>query len=150
MIDIPTLTAKARFTGTLFERDDEGYENARVGRVFHSRYPDRFPPAVLMAEIENDIVEGVRLARERGWKVGIRSGGHSFPVWGVRDDALLIDLGGYKEFSLDENTGIVSVTPSVQGGSELGVYLEQFGRFFPGGPCPTVGIGGFLLQGGMG
>lgn len=150
MIDIPTITANTRFTGTLFERDDEGYENARVGRVFHSRYPDRFPPAVLMAEIENDIVEGVRFARERGWKVGIRSGGHSFPVWGVRDDALLIDLGGYKEISLDENTGIVSVTPSVQGGSELGVYLEQFGRFFPGGPCPTVGIGGFLLQGGMG
>ena len=29
-------------------------------------------------------------------------------------------------------------------------YLEERGRFFPGGHCPTVGIGGFLLQGGQG
>lgn len=150
MTDQATTPDTAQFSGRYFERGDEGYENARVGRVFHSRYPDRYPPAVLMAESENDIVEGVRLAKARGWKVGMRSGGHSFPVWGVRDDALLIDLGGFKEMSLDEESGIASVTPSVQGGAELGVYLKQFGRFFPGGPCPTVGLGGFLLQGGMG
>ncbi len=29
-------------------------------------------------------------------------------------------------------------------------YLEQRGRFFNGGHCPSVGIGGFLLQGGQG
>jgi FAD/FMN-containing dehydrogenase len=29
-------------------------------------------------------------------------------------------------------------------------YLAERGRLFPGGHCPTVGIGGFLLQGGQG
>ena len=38
----------------------------------------------------------------------------------------------------------------MQGGAELAPYLEERGRFFPGGHCPTVGIGGFLLQGGQG
>ncbi len=38
----------------------------------------------------------------------------------------------------------------MQGGAELAPYLDARGRFFPGGHCPTVGIGGFLLQGGQG
>ncbi|WP_204164817.1 hypothetical protein [Rhodococcus oxybenzonivorans] len=43
MTDNETITGTARFDGTLFAHGDEGYENARIGRVFHSRYPDRFP-----------------------------------------------------------------------------------------------------------
>ena len=93
---------------------------------------------------------GVRLARERGWQVAVRSGGHSWAQWSVRDDALVIDLGGLQELSYDDATGIVSASPAVQGGAELAPYLDARGRFFPGGHCPTVGIGGFLLQGGQG
>ena len=104
---------------------------------------------VLVAESEDDVVEGVRLARDRGWKVAIRAGGHSFPVWSVRDDALLIDLGGFKETALDESTGVVNVTPSVSSG-ELNGYLSGYGRFFSFGDGPSVGLGGFLLRGGMG
>lgn len=141
---------RTRFTGRLIERGADGYEAARMDRVYHSRHPERYPAAILLAETENDVVEGVRLAKERGWQVGIRSGGHSFPVWGVRDDALLVDMGRYKEMSFDPDTGIVSVTPSVQGGAELGPYLQQHGRFFPSGGCSSVAVGGFLLQGGMG
>lgn len=139
-----------RFTGALIERTDPRYEAARMARVYHSRHPDRYPAAVLLAESENDVVEGVRLANERGWSIGVRSGGHSFPVWSVRDDALLIDLGGLNELSLDEETGVVLVSPAVQGGAELTPYLKAYGRFFPGGGCSSVGLGGFLLQGGMG
>ena len=40
--------------------------------------------------------------------------------------------------------------PAIKGGAELAPYLDARGRFFPGGHCPTVGIGGFLLQGGQG
>jgi FAD/FMN-containing dehydrogenase len=79
----------------------------------------------------------------------IRSGGHSFPAWSLRDDALVIDLGGFKETALDENTGVVSVTPSVTS-RELNAYLSGYGRFFASAGCPSVGIGGFLLQGGFG
>ena len=136
--------------GRLVMRGADDYEQARVARIYHSRYPDRYPAAILLAETENDVVEGVRLARERGWTVAIRAGGHSFPVWSLRDNSLLIDLGNYREMSLDADTGIVSVTPAVTGGEELNHYLQNFGRFFPSGGCPSVGVGGFLLQGGIG
>ncbi len=65
------------FAGELFWRGEPGYEEARVGRVFNARRPDRFPAAVLYARTEHDVVAGVRLARERGLKVSVRAGGHS-------------------------------------------------------------------------
>ena len=139
-----------RFTGRLLLPDDDGYEEARVGRVFNDRWPARYPAAVLAAETEQDLVEGVRLARERGWQVAVRAGGHSWAAWSVRDGALLIDLGSFKELRYDQGTGIVTASPSVKGGDELVPYLAERGRFFNGGHCPSVGIGGFLLQGGQG
>lgn len=136
--------------GKLLMRGDSGYEDARLSRLFCTNHPPRYPVAVLKADCEQDIVEGVRLAKLNGWKVAVRAGGHSFASWSLREDSLLIDLGGFKEMSFDEATGIVSVTASVQGGGDLSPYLSRLGRFFPGGHCTDVGMGGFLLQGGMG
>jgi len=133
----------------LIRRGADGYDEARFARVFNTRRPERYPAAVLVAESEDDVVKGVRLARDRGWKVAIRAGGHSFPAWSLRDDGLVIDLGGFKQTAFDESTGVVSVTPSVSGG-ELNSYLSGYGRFFTTGDCPSLGLGGFLVQGGMG
>jgi FAD binding domain-containing protein len=133
----------------LILRGADGYDEARFARIFNARRPERFPAAFLLAESEHDVVEGVRLARDRGWKVAIRAGGHSFSAWSLRDDALVINLGSFKETALDESTGIVSVTPSVSG-AELNAYLAGYGRFFTTGDCPSLGLGGFLLQGGIG
>ena len=147
----PEPPHRNRFSGTLHLPDDEDFATACFGRVFNARVPyDRSPAAVLMAESEQDVVEGVRLALERGWQVAVRSGGHSWAAWSVRQDALLIDLGGFREMAYAPGTGIVTATPSVKGGDELNPYLGEFGRFFNGGHCPSVGIGGFLLQGGQG
>ncbi len=139
-----------RFAGRYLARGEEGYEAARVARIFSTRHPERYPAAILFPHSDQDIVEGVRLARENGWQVGVRAGGHSFPVWGLRDDAMLVDLGELKEIEYDPATHIASVSPAVQGGAELNEYLRPHGRFFAGGRCPTVGVGGFLLQGGIG
>ncbi len=133
----------------LLLRDADGYDEARFARVFNARRLERCPAAVLIAESEDDVVEGVQLALDRGWKAAIRAGGHSFPAWSLRDDGLVIDLGALKKTAFDKNTGVVSVTPSVSGG-ELNAYLSGYGRFFTSGVCPTVGLGGFLLQGGVG
>jgi FAD/FMN-containing dehydrogenase len=134
----------------LVGRGDPGFRDAAVGRVFNARRPDREPAAVLHAETEQDVVDGVRLARERGWQVAVRSGGHSWAAWSVRDDALLIDLGGLKEIGYDEGTGIATASPAVKGGLELAPFLAERGRTFTGGHCESVGLGGFLLQGGQG
>ncbi len=131
-------------------RDDAGFREAAVGRVFNARKPERQPVGVLEARTEQDVVDGVRLAKARGWQVSVRSGGHSWAGWSVRDDALLIDLGHLRDMTYDPATQIASANPAVQGGAELTPFLAGHGRMFTGGHCETVGLGGFLLQGGQG
>jgi FAD/FMN-containing dehydrogenase len=134
----------------LIRRGDPGYEQARVGRIFNDRRPDRCPAAILLADDADDVAAGVRLARAENLTVSVRSGGHSWAAWSLRDDALMIDLGGLDRLDYDEATGVVAAGPAVRGGLDLSPFLAERGRAFPGGHCPSVGLGGYLLQGGQG
>lgn len=138
------------FTGRLILRDDPDFEEAAVGRVFNARRPERRPAAVLFAETYDDLVAGVHFARTHGWQIVSRSGGHSWAAWGLREDALLIDVHLLNQISYDESTGIATVDAGVRGGEQLAPFLADRGRLFPGGHCPSVGVAGFLLQGGQG
>ena len=138
------------FDGELFLSTDAGFEDAAMGRIFNGRRPDRRPEAVLFAESDNDLKQAVALAKEKGWQIAIRSGGHSWAAWSVREGSLLVDLSRLQEVSMDQATGIATARPAVKGGEVLDPWLAERDRFFNGGHCPTVGIGGFLLQGGQG
>lgn len=127
----------------------EAFYDAAYGRVFNHRRPDRQPRAVVKATTVDHVVSAVKLAKKEGIRVSVRSGGHSWAAWSVRDDAILIDLGNFKQIDYDSTTHIVKVSPSTTG-RMLNGFLTEIGRLFAGGHCPDVGLGGFLLQGGMG
>lgn len=130
--------------------DDGAYEDARVGRIFNYRRPQRFPLAVVKATCQDDIVAAVKLAAEKDCRVAVRSGGHSWAAWSVRDNSILIDLGNYKVLEVDEHNQRAIASPSTTGRELNSVLTQLYGLMFPGGHCPDVGLGGFLLQGGMG
>jgi FAD/FMN-containing dehydrogenase len=138
------------FKGKIYWRGDAGYENARIGRVFNHRRPERYPNAVFFPENEKEVVAAVRFANEKNYKIAIRAGGHSWAAWSVRDEGILLDLQHLNHIQFDTNTNVAKVQPAVKGGLELNPFLNQYNRFFCGGHCPTVGVGGFLLQGGQG
>jgi FAD/FMN-containing dehydrogenase len=138
------------FTGQFLRPGDPGFEQAATSRIFNQRRPARRPAAVLRAADAGDVAAGVRLARANGWRVAVRSGGHSWAAWSLREQTLLIDLALFTGIGYNEATGVVTAGPAVRGGSDLDPFLAGRGRFFAGGHCPTVGLGGFLLQGGMG
>jgi FAD/FMN-containing dehydrogenase len=131
------------------KEDEPLYEEARVRRVFNCQRPKRFPRAIVSAKIQSDVVKAVKLAIDQQCSVSVRAGGHSWPVWSLRDDTILVDLGNFSEISFDEKTGVVMASPSTTG-QELSDYLHAKSRIFPAGHCPDVGIGGYLLCGGMG
>ena len=123
--------------------DDEGFDEAVFGRVFNHRRPVRRPLAVVNAAAVEHVRNAVKLANELNCKVAIRSGGHSWAAWSVRDSSVLIDLGDLKAITFDEETGIVKVAPATTAES-LDLFLAEKGRIFPGPHCPSVGLGGFL------
>ena len=92
----------------------------------------------------------MRLARERGWGVSVRSGGHSWGGWSVREGALLIDLGALRELTYADGE-VATASPAIKGGARARRRSShEHGRTFTGGHCESVGLGGFLLQGGQG
>jgi FAD/FMN-containing dehydrogenase len=105
---------------------------------------------VVNATCVEDIIAAVKLAKERNCRVAVRSGGHSWAAWSVRDESILIDLGNFKEWTVDAENFVAQVTPRVTGRELNEMLVNEYGLMFPGGHCPDVGLGGFLLQGGMG
>ncbi|PWY97374.1 FAD-binding domain-containing protein [Testicularia cyperi] len=133
----------------LIDRDCEGYEEARVGRVFNLRRPSRFPDYVVFPENEEQVIKAVNLAREKGLKVTIRSGGHSWAAWSVQPDSILLDLSRLRILDIDAEKMLVTASTCTTG-VKLNEALSRHGLMFGGGHCPDVAIGGFLLQGGQG
>jgi FAD/FMN-containing dehydrogenase len=137
-----------QFDGVMLEPGDAQYEAARRAAAWNERKPERYPELIVKAASVADVQNAVRLAAERGLKVKARAGGHSWTASSIRT-GLLVDLSGLNEVSFDPDTGLASVQPGVKG-RDLNMLLADHGLFFPSGHCPTVGVGGFLLQGGWG
>lgn len=134
---------------TSYERHEPGYDEARAAAVWNDLKPDRFPDLIVQAKTGAHVVEAVRLARDRGLKIKVRAGGHSWSASGVRDGGMLLDLSRMKEITYDPDSKGATAQPGAYG-RELNDVLEPNDRFFPSGHCPTVGLGGYLLQGGLG
>ena len=141
--------AIAGFTGSFLRYGEPDYEQARQSAVWNGRKPDRFPDFILIAADAQDVVRGVRFARENGLKVGIRSGGHSIVATGVRQGGLLIDLSQLTGIEVDAAGRTAWIGPGVRG-RQLGLALQSENLSFPFGGSPTVGLGGYLLTGGYG
>jgi FAD/FMN-containing dehydrogenase len=141
--------AGAAFDGEIYWPGDDGYEAARLEAVWNELKPPRRPAAIVLAQSEADVVAAVRLASERGLRVKARSGGHSWTGSSVRDGTILVNLSGLSEVVVDAAGASATVGPGAKG-RDLNAMLAPRGLFFPTGHCPTVGVGGYLLQGGWG
>ena len=123
--------------------NEKAYNDARVARVFNHRRPQRYPLAIVHATTENDVMHTIKLAKNLNCKVSIRSGGHSWAAWSVRDNAILVDLVGMNSIEYDEASGIVKAGPATTS-EQLNTFLEPYRRMFNSGHSPSVGLGGFL------
>ncbi|KAJ5329425.1 FAD-binding domain-containing protein [Penicillium brevicompactum] len=132
------------------DKHSAAYDDACWATAFNARRPKRRRPrAVAKARSEEDVLTAVRLAIQLSLRVAVRSGGHSFEAWSIQDNSIMVDLCDYKQVNVDPVGRRVTATPSVTS-RELMEALEFKSLFFPSGHCPDVGLGGFLLQGGMG
>jgi FAD/FMN-containing dehydrogenase len=142
------LRALARETrGPLLVRGAAGY--AAVAHGYNQRYDADLPRAVLIAHGPGDVQAAVRWAAARGARIAARSGGHSYAGYSAPAGGLVVDLRRLRRVALEHN-GTRAV---IGAGARLGdVYaaLAAHGVTVPAGSCPTVGIGGLALGGGMG
>jgi len=119
-------------------------------RLFNSRFDDSTPVAVVVVQSTDDVQRVVEFAARNGIKVAARSGGHSYIGASAANSAMIIDLrqlpGG---ISYDEDRGLATISAATQLDS-VQTSLAAHDRSIPSGSCPTVGIAGLALGGGLG
>jgi FAD/FMN-containing dehydrogenase len=139
----------ASLAGKSFLRGDPSYEEARRASCRNQRLLERYPDLIVQAETEQQVVAAIRLANANGWRVGVRSGGHSWSCNHVRDGGMLLDVSRLDDVSIDRDAMRASVGPGARG-NDVDKLLAKQKLFFPVGHCQGVGLGGYLLQGGFG
>jgi len=133
----------------VIRRGDQRYEQARKATCRNRHVPDRYPEAIVQATTEHEVAAAVRLAAANGWKVGIRSGGHSWSCNHVRAGGMLLDVSRLNQVAIDKTTMLATAGPGCRSDEFDDLVAEQ-DLFFPVGHCQGVGLGGYLLQGGFG
>ena len=96
-----------------------------------------------------DVRDAIRFTVGHGLPVRARSGGHSYAGYSTLSGGIVLDLRQLNGIRFDRSTG----TATVGAGAQLiDVYagLAAHGVTVPGGSCPSVGVSGVTLGGGMG
>jgi FAD/FMN-containing dehydrogenase len=131
--------------GDVVRPGNAGYDQARL--LFDTRFDAVKPRAVVFCESLADVQKTVRWARRHAVRIVPRSGGHSYGGYSTTT-GVVVDVSRLKGIALDRHGHAV-----IGAGARLiDVYdhLAQFGRTVPAGSCPTVGIAGLALGGGVG
>lgn len=98
----------------------------------------------------SDVQKALAFASSNGLKVTCRSGGHSYVGASAADGALVIDLRQLPVgVSFDPASGLVTVSAAANLMS-VQIALAPYGRSIPTGSCPSVGVAGLTLGGGLG
>jgi FAD/FMN-containing dehydrogenase len=126
--------------------DDARYDEARV--VFNAGI-DRRPAVIAQCATPDDVAEALRMARDGGWAVAVRAGGHSVAGFSVNDGGLVVDVRPMKDISVDPEQRTVTVGAGVTWG-EFDRATQEFGLATTGGRVSTTGVAGLTLGGGSG
>ncbi len=133
----------------VLRRGDRGFDEHVLATSFSAHDPERRPDCFVRAVNAEDVTAAVRLADREGWRVSCCSGGHSWSQNHIRDGGLLIDLACLDDITIDEAARTAVIGAGCLSGN-LDAALARRKLFFPVGHAYTIGMGGFLLQGGFG
>jgi FAD/FMN-containing dehydrogenase len=138
-------TALAKdLSGTLVRPGDAQYPTAKL--LFDPRFDGQHPAGIAYVKSAHDVSTCLAFIRKFKIPFAARSGGHSYGGWSG-SSGLIIDVSNFRMGAVSGSTAVVGA-----GTRLIDFYnaLAARGRAVPGGSCPTVGIAGLALGGGIG
>jgi FAD/FMN-containing dehydrogenase len=132
--------------GELIVPSNEAYGEAR--KLWNGMI-DKRPAAVARCTGVADVRQVVVYARENGWPVSVRGGGHNVAGKALRDGAITIDLTPMDAVRVDPRQRLARA----QGGARWGQFDREtvaFDLVTTGGAVSSTGVGGLTLGGGLG
>ncbi|GHO56233.1 FAD-binding oxidoreductase [Ktedonobacter robiniae] len=122
------------------------FEYTALPKLNNARFDHIQPQGVVLCSTPADVTQTVGFIRSLRLETATRCGGHCF-AGRSSTPGLLIDVSAINSVSLSNGTARIGA------GARLGeVYsmLLANGMTIPGGSCPSVGIAGLTLGGGLG
>jgi FAD/FMN-containing dehydrogenase len=101
--------------GRHFTRDADGYEMARRATVWNGRTPPQYPDVIVQARDTSDVVTAIGYADANDQRVGVCSGGRSWPGNHVRDGGVLLDVSRLDHCTIDTDRMVAVPPPSCSG-----------------------------------
>jgi FAD/FMN-containing dehydrogenase len=131
-------------SGPLIRPGEAGYTTAR--ELFDPRFDSLHPAGIAYCRDPHDVATSLAFVRRYGLPVAARCGGHNYAGWSSTS-GLIVDVTRMAGVSVSGGTATVGA-----GTRLIDFYsgLAAHGRAVPGGSCPTVGISGLTLGGGIG
>ena len=133
--------------GRLVLPSDRGYDRVRLTQ--NPRYDGQRPLAVLSVANGKDVATALAFAQDQDIPVAVRSGGHSYPGWsgGGSPRSLVVDVRPLDRVKVHGTTATVGSGAAL---AHLYDGVSRKGRAVAAGSCPTVGVAGLTLGGGVG
>ena len=131
-------------SGPLVRPGESSYTVSK--RLFDPRFDSLHPAGIAYCRNPHDVATCLAFVRKFGIPVAARCGGHSYAGWSS-GSGLIIDVTRMSGVNVSGSTATVGA-----GTRLIDFYngLAAHGRGVPGGSCPTVGIAGLTLGGGVG
>lgn len=143
-VDGAWATLDAQLEGSLLLPDQVDYEQQR--RVYNTRFDGIKPAAVVRCSSVKDVQSALAFAKAQKLAIVPRSGGHGYAGYSTTE-GIVLDLGLMNSITIGEGSATIGA------GAKLVDIYDQLGSkgvCIPAGSCPTVGIGGLTLGGGIG
>jgi FAD/FMN-containing dehydrogenase len=141
------LTAFARgLTGNVFRSGDPKYEQLRKG--YAAKFDAR--PALVVHPVNpQDVQATLSFASSNHLPLAVRCGGHSYAGYSTCEGGLVLDMSGFRSMAIAPDKGHARIGGGMLCGA-VEIETARAGVAAVLGQCPSVGVGGFLLGGGVG
>src|ERR1700751_4572675 len=146
MHDKSRIKLRESLRGTLIQRDDADYDEARK---LYNGMIDKRPLLIARCADVADVIAAVNFGRDNRLAIAIRGGGHNGPGFGSVDDGLVIDLSMMRGVRVDPARRTVRVGAGCTTG-DVDHATYAFGQAVPFGVVSTTGVAGLTLSGGHG
>ena len=141
------LTAFARgLAGTVFRPGDPKYEQLRKG--FAAKF-DAHPLLVVHPVSPKDIQASLSFVKDNHLPLAVRCGGHSYAGYSTCEGGLVLDMSDFRSMAIAADKSYARLGGGMLCGA-VEIETAKAGVATVLGQCPSVGVGGFLLGGGVG
>jgi FAD/FMN-containing dehydrogenase len=134
-----------KLTGIVFRPGEPKYDQLRKG--YSAKYNAN--PLLIVHPVNlQDIQSTLSFTRDSHLPLAIRCGGHSYAAYSTCDAGIVLDMSGFRDMTIAPDQSHARIGGGMLCGA-VEIETARSGLATVLGQCPSVGVGGFLLGGGI-